>query len=144
MNAQAITLRSTDSTDKVIRAFVFVLVFCMVSSVFLLTTMNVGYCTDDSNEDSQTIEDIVSAGTSFANSIYVTLRQIVLPCAGVGFAFAGFQFFLGGSQGAEKARKTLYACIGGVALVLLTPVLIRSVGKWFSGSGSKDLMNLSV
>lgn len=67
--------------------------------------------------------------------VYDIINTIALPLAALSIAYAAFQFFLGGQQGVEKAKKTVIWTIIGIALVYLAPYLVTQIKGWFDGSG---------
>lgn len=67
--------------------------------------------------------------------VYDIINTIALPLAALSFVYAALQFFLGGQQGVEKAKKTMIWTIIGIALVYLAPYLVTQIKGWFDGSG---------
>lgn len=64
-------------------------------------------------------------------SIYKLLIAIALPIAAIALAVAGFNFFMGGERGADKARKIIIYTVIGVVVVFVAPLLIEAVQSWF-------------
>lgn len=67
--------------------------------------------------------------------VYDIINTIALPLAALSFVYAALQFFFGGQQGVEKAKKTMIWTIIGIALVYLAPYLVTQIKGWFDGSG---------
>ncbi len=100
-----------------------------VMVVMVMTVILALSCTAFAAGSSDTIADGIADGM---DSLYKQLRMVAIPIAGVSVGFAGFQFFFGGEKGMEKAKKSiLYGAIG-VAIVLLAPIIMKTVASWFS------------
>lgn len=108
----------------------------LIMSVFLLGTASVSLCTGAASDAASAIQTGIN---QMATEIYKLMRGIITPLTICGFAWAGFSFLLGGSQGTEKARKILIGSAVGLALVAFAPVFGQAVATWFSGTSSGDL-----
>lgn len=89
---------------------------------------------------SSTILDAVNTVT---DEIYTIARSIVVPICIVALAIAGFQFLIGGNQGAEKARKVVIGCVGAICFVVFAPMIVKTIANAVSteGSGGVDKYN---
>ena len=85
--------------------------------------------------DTATIEGKIGAGMK---EVYTVICGIVVPIAVIALGFAGFQFFFGGEKGVEKAKKTLVYTVIGVGLILLAPLIVSQVSKWFTGGNNNN------
>ena len=108
-------------------------VFVFVGFV-LVGTANVAYCASAA----ETIKGIVNSLTSDGYNI---LRAIVVPVCIVALAAAGFQFIIGGTQGSEKARKTVIAVGCAIAFVVFAPVVVQLIGNAVKDQGNDDIGN---
>lgn len=127
-----ITLKNNSRT--LTRTIAMMLCCVLFASICILGTADVAYCT--AADAAGQLED---AATDVVNIIYSTMRKIIAPLTCVLFAFAGYQFAFGGSQGTEKARKSLFGAVGGLVLVIFAPVLVQAIATAFTGVGTGDL-----
>ena len=132
---EAITLRSTNKKRN-LNAILSVICCVLCLSIFMLGTATVAYCDDVTDEAAAAISTAI---TEMSTKIYQTMRSIITPLTIIAFAFAGFQFLLGGAQGTEKARKTAIGAGIGLAVVIFAPVFGQAVATWFSSNGQGDL-----
>jgi hypothetical protein len=107
-------------------------VFAFVGIV-LIGTANVAYC-----ETSTAVSTIKGIVTNLTNSGYTLLRQIIVPVCIVALAAAGFQFIVGGTQGSEKARKTVIAVVCALAFVVFAPVVVNLIGGEVANQGNAN------
>lgn len=128
----------TKKTIHVKQMLCMVMCCVLILSVFMLGTASVAMCTG-SNATTSAATAIEDGINEMANQIYKTMRSIITPITIIGFAWAGFQFLLGGAQGTEKARKILMGSAIGLALVVFAPLFGQAVATWFASSGTGDL-----
>ena len=114
-----------------------VLCCILVMSVCLMGNATIAQCNGTATTQAATA--IENAIEEMANQVYKTMRSIITPFTIIGFAWAGFQFLLGGSQGTEKARKILIGSGVGLALVVFAPLFGQAIATWFASSGTGDL-----
>lgn len=132
----SVTLEEPNSKQRMIQQLTSIVTCCaMMLGMFMFMTVSTAFCTG-TNTAGQNIQNAVNDG---ANQIFTVMRAIVTPICIVLFGFAGFQFLLGGQQGTEKARKTIFAAVLGLALVLLAPLFGQAVATWFANSAPNDL-----
>lgn len=123
----------TESNRKFLyQAAALTLCIVLLVGIFMLGSTTVAFCADDAGE---TIQSAVSEVTK---KIYSVMRVIVVPLAIVAVGFAAFQFFFGGNQGPEKAKKAIIAAGAGIGIVVFAPVIINTIASAVSGSGSTD------
>jgi predicted cobalt transporter CbtA len=147
------TLIDSPRTHISVRVLALVMCLMMAMSTMMLGTSTVAYCADE-NTNKNTNENIAvtpsteAAANTIADSVeemagwvYVSMRAIATPITIIVFAYAGFQFLVGGASGTEKARKAVFAGIGGLALVAFAPVLGNAVAGWLVNSFDGDLGN---
>lgn len=132
-----ITLNERKSNVNIRNLF---LILCCVLfvAVVMLGTSGVAYC-DEDDPGSEAGTAISTSVSAMATQIYKTMRAIITPLVIVAFAFAGFQFLLGGKNGTEKARNTLFGAAFGLAIVIFAPLFGQAIATWFAGSGTGDL-----
>ena len=82
---------------------------------------------------------ITNAVNSITNQVYKIVRSVVVPFCIVALAFAGFQFLIGGNQGAEKARKVVIGCICAIGFVVFAPMVVQVVSGLVASEGSNDM-----
>lgn len=114
------------------------LCFVLILSVCFIGTFGATVCTS-TDATTEAAEAIETAIEEMANQIYQTMRSIITPLTIIGFAWAGFQFLLGGNQGTEKARKILIGAGIGLALVVFAPLFGQAIATWFAASGTGNL-----
>lgn len=68
--------------------------------------------------------------------IYNMITSIVLPIAAVALAVCGVKMLWGNQRSAEEAKGAAIKIVIALAIVYLAPVLIETVGSWFSSSGT--------
>lgn len=142
----AITLekRSSVNAKQILAA---VLCCILIMSVCMMANSTIAYCSNTTGNNTNTNATtaastaIETAIEDMANQIYKTLRSIITPITIIGFAWAGFQFLLGGSQGTEKARKIIMGAGIGLALVVFAPLFGQAIATWFAASGTGNLSN---
>lgn len=115
---------------------------CLFTGTVMLGTMDVAYC-EESDTAGEAANAIEQAVTTTATQIYKTMRAIITPLVICSFAYAGFLFFLGGSQGTEKARKVAVTSLIGLVFVIFAPEIGQAIATWFKGSGGDDLSNFN-
>lgn len=117
------------------------LALCIFTFVgmFMVGTATTAYCADPEEEDVGDVADTIqSAFSQMTKKIYDVMRAIIVPCCIVALAFAGFQFLVGGSQGAEKARKVVTGAILAVCFVVFAPLVMNTVGGMVTENGTGD------
>lgn len=135
----AITLESKPAFNAK-QMLTMVMCFVLVMSIFVMGTTGTVLCSNtNANATTQAADAIETGITEMANQIYKTMRSIITPLTIIGFAWAGFQFLLGGNQGTEKARKILMGAGIGLALVVFAPLFGQAIATWFASSGTGDL-----
>lgn len=100
--------------------------------MFMLATTTSAFCDDIAN-------DIPSAITSVTDKAYTIMRSIVVPICIVALVMAGFQFLIGGNQGAEKARKVVIGVCAALCFVVFAPVAVQSVASLLKDNGTGGL-----
>lgn len=136
------TLNDSPRTHISIRVLAMVMCLMMAMSVMLFSTSTVAYCADETTpaDPTQNAANAITEGVEkMANQIYTTMRAIATPITACIFAYAGFQFLIGGAQGTEKARKACFAGVGGLALIVFAPLIAQAVATWIKDSGTGDL-----
>lgn len=128
---------------------ILALMLCCVMFVgtIMVTSPVVALCADDESgtpADSSTgsdedLGDITGAFALVAGKIYTIMRAIIIPFCICALAFGGFQFLVGGSQGAEKARKVVIGVALAVCFVVFAPVVVNTLGKEISDQGNQGL-----
>lgn len=113
-----------------IRMLAFLLAVAMFLPLPLIGGMTAAYCSEA--EGAEAIGDLVE---TVAEKIYTLFRQIVTPIVICMFAYAGFQFLLGGNRGTEKARSILFGACIGLILVAFAPIIGKEFAKWFVNYG---------
>lgn len=96
----------------------------MAMTIFLALS-----CTVFAAGESDTIAAGIAGGM---DSLYKVLRMVAIPIAVVTAGFAAFQIFTGGEKGMEKAKKLLLYAAIGIGIVLLAPIIVKTVASWFS------------
>ena len=84
---------------------------------------------------------ITNAVNSITNQVYKIVRSVVVPFCIVALAFAGFQFLIGGNQGAEKARKVVIGCVCAIGFVVFAPMAVQTVSQFVASEGSGGVEN---
>lgn len=131
------TLEASATKNRMIQQLTSIVTCCaMLLGMFMFMTVSTAFCSNTTAGDN--IQNAVNDG---ANQIFTVMRAIVTPICIILFGFAGFQFLLGGQQGTEKARKTIFAAVLGLALVLLAPLFGQAVATWFANSATGSLDN---
>lgn len=137
MHSKSITLNNLADQGRSVIALC--LVCLIISASFLFLTAEIGYCS--STQDPA--ENIQNAVISAVNNIYRVMQIIATPLCIVFYGYAGLQFFFGGNQGTEKARKVIINTSLGVAFILLAPLLAQAFATWFMGDGLTDVNNFN-
>ena len=125
-----------------VRTLCMALCVVMVLSFALIGSTEVAFCsevetpTEPAGDPATALTDI---GTAVANVIYKGIRSLVTPLVILAFAIAGLQFFFGGNQGTEKAKKWILGACAGFVLVVFTPVIGQFLALQFQNWGSGDL-----
>lgn len=101
--------------------------------MFMLATTTSAFCGDE--DLGNTIQGAVSGVTE---KIYDIMRAVIVPCCIVAFGFAGFQFIFGGNQGAEKARKVVFASGAAIGFVVFAPLVVNTIAGMVENSGTND------
>ena len=139
------TLIDSPRTHISVRVLALVMCLMMAMSTMMLGTSTVAYCADENIAVTPSTETaantIADSVEEMAGWVYVSMRAIATPITIIVFAYAGFQFLVGGASGTEKARKAVFAGIGGLALVAFAPVLGNAVAGWLVNSFDGDLGN---
>ena len=104
--------------------------------MFMLATTTSAVCGDE--DLSNTIQGAVSGVTE---KIYDIMRAVIVPCCIVALGFAGFQFIFGGNQGAEKARKVVFASGAAIGFVVFAPLVVNTIAGMVKNSGTDDWGN---
>lgn len=123
------------SRNHLTRAMALTLCICAFVGIVLIGTASVAYCTT-TGDAVGTMQGIISGLTDKG---YQLLRQIIVPCCIVALAAAGFQFIIGGSQGSEKARKTVIAVACALAFVVFAPVVVNLIGGEIATQGQGNI-----
>lgn len=107
------------------------LFLCVVSlvGVIMIGTATTAYCADAAT-------NIQEAFSNMTKKIYDIMRAVIIPCCIVALGFAGFQFIVGGNQGAEKARKVVIGVVCAVFFVVFAPVVMSTIGGFVTTEGS--------
>lgn len=126
---------------------ILALMLCCVMFVgtVMVTSPVVALCADESETPSteqtgnEDLGDITGAFSLVAGKVYTIMRAIIIPFCICALAFGGFQFLVGGSQGAEKARKVVIGVALAVCFVVFAPVVVNTLGKEISDQGNQGL-----
>lgn len=132
MNAMTLENKNTFNAKQLLAA---AMCCVLVLSLCMMGTIGASLCT----ATTAAADAIETAIEEMANQIYKTMRSIITPLTIIGFAWAGFQFLLGGNQGTEKARKILMGAGIGLALVVFAPLFGQAIATWFAASGTGNL-----
>lgn len=100
-------------------------------SVFMLSTTAVAFCADVST-------GIENAFYKVTEEVYNIMKTVIVPCCIVALAFAGFQFLMGGNQGAEKARKVVIGCACAIGFVVFAPMVVKLVAGIIGNSNDSE------
>ena len=106
-------------------------IFAFVGIV-MMGSATTAFCADTS-------ASITDAVNNITNNIYKIARAVVVPISIVALAFAGFQFLIGGNQGAEKARKVVIGCVCAIGFVVFAPMVVKTVAGYVSGEGTNNI-----
>ena len=117
--------------DRVQKILSLMICCAFVLAFALSINMGVAYCTDPAKEATSTINDAISDAS---DNIYGVLKHAIMPLAGLGFAIAAFRLIFGGERGMQSAFKIALLCCGAIAMVFLSPLLIKAFGGWFIDS----------
>lgn len=126
---------TTYSKSAMTRILAMFLCVFMLAGFVMMASTTTAYCGDDDALET----DIPNAVTSVMDKIYRIARSVIVPICIVALCFAGFQFILGGNQGAEKARKIALGCAGAVGIVVFAPLIVKSIANVVSSYGGSDL-----
>lgn len=100
--------------------------------MFMLATTTSAFCAENPDVGN----DIQNAVSQVTEKIYSIMRSVIVPCCIVALGFAGFQFIFGGSQGAEKARKVVFASGAAIGFVVFAPMVVKTIAKMVSNNGN--------
>jgi uncharacterized protein YggT (Ycf19 family) len=95
-------------------------VFAFVG-VIMVGSTTVAFC------DTGVSSTIKSAVSGITEEIYNIMKAIIVPFCIVALAFAGFQFLIGGNQGAEKARKVIIAVACALGFIIFAPIVVKAI-----------------
>lgn len=112
-------------------------VFAFVGMI-MFTNATVAFCEDPEVPDSDIATTIQGAFSGLTKQIYDIMRAVVIPCCIVALAFAGFQFLVGGNQGAEKARKAVIAVLLTICFVVFAPLVLNTIGNMVKNNGTGE------
>ena len=104
----------------------------LFASVFMLSTTAVAFCADDVSTG------IENAFYKVTEEVYDIMKTVIVPCCIVALAFAGFQFLMGGNQGAEKARKVVIGCACAIGFVVFAPMVVKLVAGIIANSNDSE------
>ena len=104
--------------------------------MFMLATTTSAFCT--SGNTGNVGNDIKTAVSQVTEKIYDIMRAVIVPCCIVALGFAGFQFIFGGSQGAEKARKVVFASGAAIGFVVFAPMVVNTIAGMVKNSGTDN------
>lgn len=110
------------------------LVLCVFAFVgmIMISSTTVAFCAEP-----DVAGTINNAFSQITMQIFNIIKAVIVPCCIVALGFAGFQFLVGGNQGAEKARKVVIAVACAIGFVLFAPLVVQAVTKILaSGSGT--------
>ena len=127
---------NTTSHKQMTQIITIALCVFLFVGMFMLATTTSAFCTN-----SDVGNDITTAVSDITKEIYNIMRAVIVPCCIVALGFAGFQFIFGGSQGAEKARKVVFASGAAIGFVIFAPMVIKTIAKMVSDSGTTDKWN---
>lgn len=133
MHFKSITLNN--QADQRMTAISLCMVCLIITASFLFLTAETGYCTSIQDP----AENIQNAVIDAVNNIYRVMQVVATPLCIVFYGYAGLQFFFGGNQGTEKARKVIINTSLGVAFILLAPLFAQAFATWFMGDGEIDV-----
>ena len=104
--------------------------------MFMLATTTSAFC-----DEAQLGDTIQSAVSGVTDEIYNIMRAVIVPCCIVALGFAGFQFIFGGNQGAEKARKVVFASGAAIAFVVFAPLAVNTIATMVKNAGNDKIDN---
>lgn len=105
--------------------------------MFMLATTTSAFCTENPDVGN----DIQNAVSQVTEKIYDIMRAVIVPCCIVALGFAGFQFIFGGNQGAEKARKVVFASGAAIGFVVFAPMVVNTIAGMVENSGTDNWDN---
>ena len=108
-------------------------IFAFVGMV-MLTTTTAAFC-DDAKDVANTI---TNAFSKITENVYGIMKAVIVPCCIVALAFAGFQFLIGGQQGAEKARKVIIAVACALAFIIFAPIVVKAITSIVKSGNGQD------
>lgn len=114
---------STHSNKQYRQILSLVLCCVMFVGVFMLATTATAHCATTSAIST----GIENAFSKITEQAYNIMKAIIVPCCIVALAYAGFQFLIGGTQGAEKARKVVIGCACAIGFVIFAPLVVSSI-----------------
>lgn len=127
---------NTTSHKQMTQIITIALCVFLFVGMFMLATTTSAFCGDE--DLSNTIQGAVSGVTE---KIYDIMRAVIVPCCIVALGFAGFQFIFGGNQGAEKARKVVFASGAAIGFVVFAPLVVNTIAGMVKNSGTDDWGN---
>ncbi len=128
-------ISSVSNRKTLSRMLVYMLCLTLCVSMVMVGSMSVAFCTDDVAGAGDAIQGAVSGMTE---QIYSVMRAIIIPMCIIALAFAGFQFLVGGTQGAEKARKAVIGVVLAIAFIVFAPLFGKAIGSWVKDEGTGD------
>ena len=133
LNKSAMRLEQAQRMLSVMMCFALVLI------VGMSATMGVAWCVNPAQEATDTINAALE-GT--ADNVYTVLKNAIMPCAGLALAVAAFRLVFGGERGMSAAFKIAGLACGGIAMVFLSPLLVKAFGGWFvESAGDMSAVN---
>lgn len=129
------TFANTNSkvSAEMVRTLCMALCVVMVLSFTMICNTKVAFCNGD---PTQALSEL---GIKIADLIYIAILSLVTPLVILAFAIAGLQFFFGGNQGTEKAKKWIFGALAGFVLVVFAPQIGQFLGNSFAGYWSGSL-----
>lgn len=118
-----------------IRALTFRAAFSIIAS-YLLSTNSFATTIYQSTAEGKVSREL---NQSF-QEIYNIISIVILPVAALCISVAAFHFFLGGEHGVQKAKKTIFFTICGIAIAYLAPSLVLAVNGAFKGVGNWEVV----
>lgn len=124
----------TDSRKHLFQVLSLTLCVFAFVGMLMIGTATTAFCEDN-------LESIENAFSSVTEQGYKIMRAVVVPCCIVALAFAGFHFLVGGSQGGEKARKTVIGVCLAMFFVVFAPMAVNTVANMVAQNGNSGWDN---